>query len=152
MDSSKFDLNLEDKLRQSQTSYNSKTFKLHYQTAIKMVTTVPSDLTGYRKYTEEGGTNKVLPMSTVTEFWLSTVNICGVLYEVVFLSVYSRTDKAKPTPEAANQCGIKFLKSFPGIVSFTQLSLFDEGENGSHDLCNKVVRKINSGLSLDNWK
>ena len=66
LDSSNFHLNLEDKLRQSKTSYNCKKLKLHYQTAIKMATTAPIDLTGYIKYTEELGTNEALPMSTVT--------------------------------------------------------------------------------------
>ena len=42
--------------------------------AIRMAMIAPSDLPGYRKYTDEGGTHKTLPMSTFTEFLLSTVN------------------------------------------------------------------------------
>ena len=71
-DNLNFHLNLEDKVRQSKTSYNSNKLKLHYQTVIRIVTTSPSDLPGYEKYTEEGGTHVVLYMSLVTEFWFST--------------------------------------------------------------------------------
>ena len=63
-----------------------------------METTAPRD---YRKYTEEGGTHEALPMSIITEFWLSAVNTFGALYEAVFTSVYSRQRKAKMTPPAA---------------------------------------------------
>ena len=52
-----------------------------------MATKAPSDLPGFRKYIEEGGTHEALPMSLVTEFWLSAVNVFGALYEVVFKSV-----------------------------------------------------------------
>ena len=82
-----FHLLLEDKLRQSKTSYQSKKLKLHYQKATRMATTAPRELPGYRNYTEEGGTHEGLPMSIVTEFWLATVNTFGALYEVVFTSV-----------------------------------------------------------------
>ena len=91
-----------------------------------------------------------MPTSIVTEFWLSVVNIFGALYEVVLQSVYSRTCKTKLTPQVAKQYVTKFLKSFPGIVPFTQLTLFDEGENGDHDLYNKVARMMNGGSSLHN--
>ena len=74
MDSLDFYLILEDKLRQSKALYNIKNSKLHYQKATRMVTTAPSDFPGYRKYTEEGGTQETLPMSIVIEFWLSVVN------------------------------------------------------------------------------
>ena len=53
LDSLNFHLILEDKLRQLKTSYNSKKLKIHHQTAIRMVTTTPSDLPGYRNYTKE---------------------------------------------------------------------------------------------------
>ena len=97
LDSLNFYLNLEDKLRQSKNSYNSKRLKLHYQTILRIAMTAPRDLTGYRKYIEERGTNEVLLMSTVIEFWLSKVNTFGSLYEVLFQSLYSRTGKAKLT-------------------------------------------------------
>ena len=119
--------------------------KLHYQKAISIARTAPSVLPGFRKYTEEGGTHEVLPMPLVTEFWLSTVNTFGALYEAVFTSVYSRKGNAKLTPQAAKQCVTKFLESFLGLAHFTQLTLFDEGENGAHDLCNKVARTMNGG-------
>ena len=93
-----------------------------------MMTTAPSNLAGYRKYTEEGGTHEVLPMSLVTDFWLSTVNTFGPLYEVVFKSVYSKTGKAKLTPQATKQCVTKFLESFPGMIPFTQLTLSMKGK------------------------
>ena len=67
-----------------------------------MATIAPIDLSGYRKYTEEGGTHETLSMSIITEFWLSVVNIYGALYEAVFTSVYSRKGKAKLTPQAVN--------------------------------------------------
>ena len=60
--------------------------------------------------------------------------------------------KAKLTPQTAKQCVTKFLELFPGIVPFTQLTLFDEGENEAHDLCNEMARTMNGGSSLDNWK
>ena len=101
LDSLNFHFILEDKLRQSKISYNSKKLNLYYQKTIRMATTAPSDLPGFRKYIEEGGTHEALPMSLVTEFWLSTVNVFGALYEVVFKSVYSRTGKVKLTPQAA---------------------------------------------------
>ena len=72
--------------------------------------------------------NEVLPMSIVTEFWLSAVNSFGALYEAVFKSVYSRKDKAKLIPQVAKQCVAKILESFLGLAPFTQLTLFDEGE------------------------
>ena len=84
-----------------------------------MATTAPRDLPDYRKYTEEGGTHEALPMSIVTEFWLSSVNTFEVLYEAVFTSVYSRQGKAKLTPQVAKQCVTKFLESFPGLSPFT---------------------------------
>ena len=115
-----------------------------------MATTAPRELPGYRKYTEEGGTHKALSMSIVTEFWLSAVNTFGALYEVVFTSVYSRQGKAKITPPEARQCVTKFLESFPGLVPFIELTLFDEGATGAHDLCTKVARSMKRGSSLDN--
>ena len=117
-----------------------------------MATTAPCDLPGFRKYTEKGGTHEVLLMSLVTNFWLSTVNKFESLYETVFKSVYSRTGKAKLVPQTAKQCVTKFLESFTGIVSFTQLTLFDEGENEARELFNKVAKTMNGGSSLDNWK
>ena len=66
-----------------------------------MATTPHSDLPGFRKYIEEGGTHEALYMSLVTEFWLSTVNTFGALYDVVFKSVYSRTGNVKLTPQVA---------------------------------------------------
>ena len=48
-----------------------------------MATTAPSNLPGYSKYIEEGGTQEALHMSIVTEFWLSIVNTFGALYEVL---------------------------------------------------------------------
>ena len=117
-----------------------------------MATTAPRELPGYRKYTEEGGTHEALPMSIVTEFWLTSVNTFGALYEVVITSVYSRQRKSKITPPETKQCVTKFLESFPGLVPFTELTLFDEGTTGAHDLCNKVARSMTGGSSLDNWK
>ena len=152
LDSLNFHFNLEDKLRQSKISYNSKKLKIHYQTAIRMATTAHSDIPDYRKYTEEGGTYDVLPMSIVTEFWISAVNTFGGSYEVVFQSVYSRTGKYKLTPQATKKCVTKFLESFPRIVPFPKLTLFDEVGTGDHDICNKVAKTMNGGSSLDNWE
>ena len=117
-----------------------------------MATTSSRDLLGYRKYIEKGGTHEALPMFIVTEFWLSVINTFGALYEVVFTSVYSRQEKAKITPPDAKQCVTKFLESFPGLVPFTELTLFDEGTTGAHALCDKVARSMKGGSSLDNWK
>ena len=152
LDSSDFYLILEDKLRQSKTSYQSKKLKLHYQKAIRMATTALRDLPGYMKYTDEGGTHEALHMSIVTEFWLSSVNTFGALYEAVFTSVYSRQGKTKSTLQAAKQCVTKFLESFSGLAPFTQLTLFSEGDTSAHDLCNKVVRSMKGGSSSANWK
>ena len=66
-----------------------------------MVTKALSDLPGYRKYTKVKDTHEALPMSIVTEFWLSSVNTFELLYEAVFTSVYFRKGKAKLTPHAA---------------------------------------------------
>ena len=66
-----------------------------------MATSALSDLPGFRKVTEEGGTHEALLMSLVTKFWLSAVNIFEALYKAVFKSVYSRTGKAKLSPQAA---------------------------------------------------
>ena len=98
LDSSDFYLILEDKLRQSKTSYQSKKLKLYYQKVIRMATTALRDVPGYMKYTDEGGTHEALPMFIVTDFWLSPVNTFGALYEAIFTSVYSRQGKTKPTP------------------------------------------------------
>ena len=147
LDSLDFHLILEDKLRQSKTSYQSKKLKLHYQKTIRMATTALSDLPSYKKYTEEGGTHETLPMSIVTD----SVNSFGALYDAVFTSVYSRQSKAKLTQQAAKQCITKCLESFLGLAPFTQLTLFDEGDTGAHDLCNKVARTMKGGSSLDNW-
>ena len=92
-----------------------------------MATSAHSDLPGYMKYTEEGGTHKALYMLIVTDFCLSTVNTFGALYKAVFTSVHSRKGKAKLTQQAAKQCVTKFLESFPGLSPFTQLTIFDEG-------------------------
>ena len=118
-----FHLILEDKLRQSKTSYQRKKLKLNYQKAIRMTTTAPRDPPGYRKCTEEGSAHEALHMSIVTKFWLSSVNTFEVLYEAVFTSVYSRQGKAKLTPQVAKHCLTKFLESFPGLSPFTQLTL-----------------------------
>lgn len=91
-------------------------------------------------------------MSTVMEFLLSTVRTFGALCEIVFQSVYPRTGKATPTPQAAKYCVTKFRESFPGISPFTKHSIFEEREVGTHDLCSKVARKMNRGSSLNNWK
>ena len=152
LDSVDFHLQLVDKLGKSKTSYQTKKLKLHYQKAMKMANTAPTELPGYRKYTEEGVTHEALPMSIVTEFWLAVVHTFGSLYEAVFTSVYSRHGKAKMTPPEAKPCITKFLESFPDLVPFTELTLFEEGAQGAHDLCNKVARSMTGGSSLDNWK
>ena len=120
-----------------------------------MATTVPSDRPGYRNYTEEEGTHEALPMSIVTNFWLSVVNAFGALYEAVFTSVYSRKGNAKLTPQAAKQCVTKFFESFPGLTSFMQLTIFDEGDTGARDLCNKVaviIRQLETVMVITNLK
>ena len=115
-----------------------------------MTTTAPRDPPGYRKCTEEGSTHEALHMSIVTKFWLSSVNTFGALYEAVFTSVYFIQSKAKLTPQAAKQCVTKFFESFPGLTSFMQLTIFDEGDTGARDLCNKVARSMKGWSSLAN--
>ena len=68
LDSSNFHLSLENKLRQSKASFNSKKLKLYFQSAMRMTTTEPCDITGYRQYEEEGEKLEALPMSIVSEF------------------------------------------------------------------------------------
>ena len=87
-------------------------------------------------------------MSIVTD----SVNSFGALYDVVFTIVYSRQGKAKLTQQAAKQCVTKCLEPFLGLAPFTQLALFDEGDTGARDLCNKVARTMKGGTLLDNWK
>ena len=60
LDSLNFHLILEDKLRQSKTSYK---LKVLYQKALRMTTTAPSDFPGFRKYIEDGCVHEVLRMS-----------------------------------------------------------------------------------------
>ena len=68
------------------------------------------------------------------------------------MTCFMVTPHPQYTPQAAKQCVTNFLESFPGIFPFTQLSLFDEGEDRIHDLCNKVARTMNGGSSLDDCK
>ena len=81
-------------------------------------------------------------MAPVTEFWLSVVNAFGALNEAVFQSVYSKIDKTKPTPTAAQHYVKDYYVSFPSTVPFTTIGLFEEGEGGAHDFCNKVARSM----------
>ena len=69
LDSLNFHLILEDKLRQSKTSYNNKKLKLLYQKALRMTTTAPSNFPGFRKYIEDGGIHEVLHMSLYYRVW-----------------------------------------------------------------------------------
>ena len=85
------------------------------------------------QYEEKGETLEALSISTVTEFWLSAVNIFWALYEAVFQSVYSRTDKAKFTLATGQHCVKEYYVSFPSIVLFITVSLFQEGEGGAYD-------------------
>ena len=111
----------------------AKKLKLYYQVTVRLATIEPCDIIGYRQYVEDGETLEVLPMSPVTEFWLSAVNTFGALYRAVFQSVYSRTSKLKPTPDAAQYSVKEIYASFPRTVPLTTTSLLEEGEIGAQD-------------------
>ena len=148
LDSLNFYFNLEDKLRQSKTSYNRKKITLSDgekdEDNSSQRSSMLQEVHRGKRYTR--GTAYV----NRSEFWLSAVNTFGSLYEVVFQSVYSRTGKTKLTPQDAKQCVMKFLKQFSGIIPFTQLTFFDEGENGAQVLCKKAAGTMKGGSSLDN--
>ena len=61
------------------------------------------------------------------------MNTFETLYEGAFQNVYSRSDKAEPTPRAAQQYVEEFYISFPDTVPSTTSSLSDEGEVLPHD-------------------
>ena len=100
---------------------------------VRLATIEPCDIIGYRQYVEDGETLEVLPMSPVTEIWLSAVNTFGALYRAVFQSAYSRTSKFKPTPDAAQYSVKEIYASFPRTVPLTTTSLLEEGEIGAQD-------------------
>ena len=77
------------------------------------------------------------------------MNTFETLYKGAFQNVYSRSDKAEPTPRAAQQYVEEFYISFPDTVPSTTTSLSDEGEVLPHDFCSKIARTMNGGLSLD---
>ena len=59
---------LEDKLRQNNDSYNIKTLKQTYQSAVKMTATSPTTMEDFQERVVEGGSRGTLHLTNVTEF------------------------------------------------------------------------------------
>ena len=93
---------MEDRLRESKNSDNSRRLKTISHATVKLAATSPSLIPGYKIYTAQ--TKElwdILPMTKETEFWLASVTTFGNLSEVNFTSVYSKKEIAKITLERA---------------------------------------------------
>lgn len=66
--------------------------------------------------------------------------------------MYSRTGKAKSTPNAVQHCVKEIYVFSPGLVPFTATSLLEKGEGGFHEFSNKVARTMTEGSSPNKWK
>ena len=95
MDSTRFYPQLKDKLRQNNDSYNSKTLKQTYQSAIKMTVSTPKTMDSFEEYVVNGRSRETLPLTKVTEFQSATVITFGALYEASGTNVYSTDDMIK---------------------------------------------------------
>ena len=69
LDSTKFYSQLEDKLRQSNDSYNSKALNQTYQSAIKMSVSSPTTIEGFEDHVIEGESRGARPLTNVYAFW-----------------------------------------------------------------------------------
>ena len=63
-----------------------------------MDATIPNKLKGFEMHEFEGETIEVLPMATITEFWIVVVSTFGSLYERMFTTMYSKKYKARINP------------------------------------------------------
>ena len=79
-----------------------------------------------------------------------TVSASRVLYEASGISVHSTHDKNKNASANTHWCITYFEKKFPGKEFFSLQSLFEEGDNGAHDLCGAIWWKIEGGTVIDN--
>ena len=69
LDSTKFYSQLEDKLRQSNDAYNSKTLNQTYQSAIKISVSSPTTIEGFEDHVVEGESRGARPLTNVYAFW-----------------------------------------------------------------------------------
>ena len=95
MDSTRFYPQLKDKPRQNNDSYNSKTLKQTYQSAIKMTVSTPKTMDSFEEYVVNGRSRETLPLTKVTEFQSATVITFGAIYEASRMNVHSTDDMIK---------------------------------------------------------
>ena len=152
LDSLNFYLHLKDRLREISKSFNGKIIEPLYQVSVKMAAT-PSTFhpESWTYATNKGVIITAVPVNSITEFWLATVSTFGALYEAEYVSVYSTLGQRQDTPDKA-RCWIDTVSQVVlAIVPFTELSLFEESENGSHDFCGKIRRSMKEGSSVGSW-
>ena len=71
--------------------------------------------------------------------------------KIAVFFVYSKDVKVKVTPTNAQRCVTAFGETFSGIAQFSQQSLFEEGNEGAHDLCGAISRKMEGVSLITNW-
>ena len=92
MDRSTFYIYLEDRLREIVESYNSKSLKPLYKVSVKIAVTYPSILPDCSTYKiDKGEIITAVSVTLLIEFLLVVVSTSGTIYEVDFVSVYSKT-------------------------------------------------------------
>ena len=90
LDSSKFYLHLEDRLREIAKSFNSKIFKPLYQILVHMVAAPSTLFPESRTYVRyKVFTITAVPVNSITKFWILTISTFGALYEADYMNVDS---------------------------------------------------------------
>ena len=148
LDHLNFYLYLEDILRGTVESYNTRLFKPLYKATAKIAATSPSILPECRTYkTNKGEKITAVLVKPLTELCLATVSTFGALCEVAFVSVYSKIGQRKQIPEEARHCVNKVSVVFPGTYP---------GEKGKHEFCGYISISMTQGSSMENsikrWK
>ena len=152
IDSSNFHLQLEDGLREHINSHNNRSLKSIYKATLKLAVTPPTMLPDSVLDTLDNQLQvRTIPVTPLTEFWLTSVSTFGALYEAEFITVYSKTDHPIISPELALNWIKTLTKKVEGKIAFSAATLFAEGDKGAHDLCSKIAQTMPTGSSVTNW-
>ena len=89
-----------------------------------MVAVSPTVMESFEEHIVEGESKGALPLTTVTEFWLTAVNTFEVLYEASGTYVYSTDNENKHTSANSHRCIKYFEKAFPGKEKFLHKACF----------------------------
>ena len=152
LDSSNFHLQLEDGLREHINSYNNRTLKQIHQATVKLASMLPTMMLDSVLVTLDTQLQvRTMPATPLSDFFLAIVSTFGALYQAEFITVYFKTDHATHSPTIAHYWFEHLTKTLEGPPSFSEATLFAEGDNSDHDYCAKITRKMLTVSSVSNW-